>query len=57
MRAEPSCGINVLFSLLLIASGVSAQSHSASPHLLRTKRSFGSSCHKAVLQGHQIWRQ
>lgn len=38
MRAEPSCGLNVLFSLLLMASGLSARSHSASSHLLRTKK-------------------
>lgn len=38
MRAEASYGIKVLFPQLLMASGVSARSHSASPHLLRTKR-------------------
>lgn len=38
MRAEASYGIKVLFPPLLMASGVSAWSHSASPHLLRTKR-------------------
>lgn len=35
---KASYGMKVLFPLLLMASGVSARSHSASPHLLRTKR-------------------
>lgn len=38
MRVEASHGVKVLFSPILMASGVSARSHSASPHLLRTKR-------------------